>query len=129
VCLLRFYSKYWSIHVLQVYRQLEVQHNLAENAQKQTELREAVQKVLRWAGRRNKNFEEKAAQLHMLVGWAQLAEVQNSESTILRCLTLDGLIFSLQVPNFKLRRGALSPQVALSQRFEFLSSRSQILYE
>ncbi|CAM6098602.1 unnamed protein product [Calypogeia fissa] len=77
----------------QEYRQLEVKYNLLVNAERQLELREAVQKILRWAWKRNKTLEEQAAQLHMLVGWAQLAEV------------------------------------ALSQRFEFLSSRSQILYE
>lgn len=62
--------------VMQEYRQLEVQYNLGANAQRQLELREAVQKILRWAWRRNKSFEEQAAQLHMLVGWAQLAEVR-----------------------------------------------------
>jgi nuclear pore complex protein Nup205 len=54
---------------------LEVQFNLLVNGQKQAELREAVQQLLRWAWKRNRNLEEQAAQLHMLVGWSQLVEV------------------------------------------------------
>lgn len=61
--------------MMQEYRQLEVKYNLVVNAERQLEFREAVQKILRWAYKRNKNLEEQAAQLHMLVGWAQLAEV------------------------------------------------------
>lgn len=59
----------------QEYKRLELQYNLLVNGQKQAELREAVQQLLRWAWKRNKNLEEQAAQLHMLVGWSQLVEV------------------------------------------------------
>lgn len=61
--------------MLQEYKRLEVQYNLLVNGQKQSELREALQHLLRWAWKRNKNLEEQAAQLHMLVGWSQLVEV------------------------------------------------------
>ena len=54
---------------------MEVQYNLLVNGQKQTELREAIQQLLRWAFKRNQNLEEQAAQLHMLVGWSQLVEI------------------------------------------------------
>lgn len=60
---------------MQEYKRLEVQYNLLANGQKQSELREALQQLLRWAWKRNKNLEEQAAQLHMLVGWSQLVEV------------------------------------------------------
>ncbi len=56
---------------------MEVQFNLLVNGQKQAELREAVQQLLRWAWKRNRNLEEQAAQLHMLVGWSQLVEVSS----------------------------------------------------
>lgn len=61
--------------LLQEYKRLEVQYNLLVNGQKQAELREVMQQLLRWAWKRNKNLEEQAAQLHMLVGWCQLVEV------------------------------------------------------
>lgn len=60
---------------MQEYKRLEVQYNLLANGQKQSELRDALQQLLRWAWKRNKNLEEQAAQLHMLVGWSQLVEV------------------------------------------------------
>jgi nuclear pore complex protein Nup205 len=63
--------------VVQEYKRLEVQYNLLVNGQKQSELREALQQLLRWAWTRNKNLEEQAAQLHMLVGWSQLVEVRS----------------------------------------------------
>lgn len=52
-----------------------MQYNVLGNVPRQLELREAIQKLLKWAWRRNKNLEEQAAQLHMLVGWSQLVEV------------------------------------------------------
>ncbi|KAL2621518.1 hypothetical protein R1flu_001723 [Riccia fluitans] len=77
----------------QEYKQREVQYNVLGNVPHQLELREGIQKLLKWAWRRNKNLEEQAAQLHMLVGWSHLVEV------------------------------------AISRRFEFLNSRTQILFE
>ncbi|KAI5084575.1 hypothetical protein GOP47_0000744 [Adiantum capillus-veneris] len=59
----------------QEYKHLELQQNVSFNEQRQVSLREAVQHLLRWAWKFNKNVEEQASQLHMLVGWSQLVEV------------------------------------------------------
>eukprot|EP00250_Pteridium_aquilinum_P027366 c3475_g1_i1 orf=80-5854(+) len=59
----------------QEYKRLEIQQNISFNEQRQVALREAVQHLLRWGWKFNKNVEEQAAQLHMLVGWSQLVEV------------------------------------------------------
>ncbi|MCO5606891.1 hypothetical protein L7F22_061082 [Adiantum nelumboides] len=59
----------------QEYKRLELQQNISFNEQRQVNLREAVQHLLRWAWKFNKNVEEQAAQLHMLMGWSQLVEV------------------------------------------------------
>ncbi|EEF37928.1 hypothetical protein RCOM_0223370 [Ricinus communis] len=39
------------------------------------DVREAIQQLLRWGWKYNKNLEEQAAQLHMLTGWSQIVEV------------------------------------------------------
>lgn len=52
-----------------------MQYTVLGNVPRQLELRDAIQKLLKWSWRRNKNLEEQAAQLHMLVGWTQLVEV------------------------------------------------------
>lgn len=67
---------------------MEVQFNLLVNGQKQAELREAVQQLLRWAWKRNRNLEEQAAQLHMLVGWSQLVEVSSLSLSLSLCSSL-----------------------------------------
>ncbi|MCO5564372.1 hypothetical protein L7F22_018032 [Adiantum nelumboides] len=59
----------------QEYKRLELKQNISFNEQRQVSLREAVQHLLRWAWKFNKNVEEQAAQLHMLMGWSQLVEV------------------------------------------------------
>lgn len=59
----------------QEYKRLEIQQNISINEQRQVMLREAVQHLLRWGWKFNKNVEEQAAQLHMLLGWSQLIEV------------------------------------------------------
>lgn len=47
----------------------------------QVDQREAIQKILRWGWKYNKNLEEQAAHLHMLLGWSQIIEVCISLST------------------------------------------------
>ncbi|KAK4397040.1 Nuclear pore complex protein [Sesamum angolense] len=42
------------------------------------EVREAIQQLLRWGWKYNKNLEEQAAQLHMLTSWSQIVEVSVS---------------------------------------------------
>jgi nuclear pore complex protein Nup205 len=42
------------------------------------EVRDAIQQILRWAWKYNKNLEEQAGQLHMLTGWSQIVEVSAS---------------------------------------------------
>lgn len=39
------------------------------------EAREAIQQLLRWGWKYNKNLEEEVAQLHMLKSWSQIVEV------------------------------------------------------
>lgn len=39
------------------------------------DVKEAIQQLLRWGWKYNKNLEEQAAQLHMLTGWSQVVEV------------------------------------------------------
>lgn len=41
----------------------------------QVDQRETIQQILRWGWKYNKNLEEQAAQLHMLLGWSQIIEV------------------------------------------------------
>lgn len=42
------------------------------------DVRETIQQLLRWGWKYNKNLEEQAAQLHMLIGWSQVVEVSAS---------------------------------------------------
>eukprot|EP01018_Ginkgo_biloba_P012319 Gb_31636 [translate_table: standard] len=65
-----FRDKLW-----QEYRGLESQSNSVFNERKLSDLRDTVQQLLRWGWKYNKNLEEQAAQLHMLVGWSQIVEV------------------------------------------------------
>lgn len=37
--------------------------------------KESIQQLVRMGWKYNKNLEEQAAQLHMLVGWSQIVEV------------------------------------------------------
>lgn len=45
-------------------------------------VREAIQQLLRWGWKYNKNLEEQAAQLHMLTSWSQIVEVRLFMSSI-----------------------------------------------
>ncbi|XP_074315950.1 nuclear pore complex protein NUP205-like [Silene latifolia] len=38
------------------------------------DLRDMIQRLLRWAWKYNRNLEEQVAQLHMLAGWSQIVE-------------------------------------------------------
>ncbi|CAA0815850.1 Nuclear pore complex protein NUP205 [Striga hermonthica] len=42
-------------------------------------IREAIQQLLKWGWKYNKNLEEQAAQLHMLTSWSQIVEVSASQ--------------------------------------------------
>jgi nuclear pore complex protein Nup205 len=81
----------------QEYKRLEVQFNLLVNGQKQAELREAVQQLLRWAWKRNRNLEEQAAQLHMLVGWSQLVEVSSISLSLCSSLLRNSFFYPLSL--------------------------------
>ncbi|KAG0620095.1 hypothetical protein M758_4G188900 [Ceratodon purpureus] len=105
----------------QEYKRLEVQYNLLVNGQKQSELREALQQLLRWAWKRNKNLEEQAAQLHMLVGWSQLVEIAISRRfhflgsrTHVLFEILDASISATISQDCSLRMAFLLSQVALT---------------
>jgi len=105
----------------QEYKRLEVQFNLLVNGQKQAELREAVQQLLRWAWKRNRNLEEQAAQLHMLVGWSQLVEVAISRrfhfigsSSHLLFEIMDAVLTATISPDCSLRMAFSLSQVALT---------------
>lgn len=105
----------------QEYKRLEGQYNFLVNGQKQSELREAVQQLLRWAWKRNKNLEEQAAQLHMLVGWSQLVEITISRRfhflgsrTHVLFEILDASISATTSQDCSLRMAFLLSQVALT---------------
>lgn len=65
-----FRDKLW-----QEYRRIEAQTDAVIHERRLVELKNIVQQLLRWGWKYNKNLEEHAAQLHMLVGWSQLVEV------------------------------------------------------
>ncbi|KAJ8753188.1 hypothetical protein K2173_017774 [Erythroxylum novogranatense] len=85
------------------------------------EVREAIQVVLRWGWRYNKNLEEQAAQLHMLTGWSQIVEVSASKrisslenrSEILYQV-LDASLTASSSPDCSLRMAFILTQVALT---------------
>ncbi|PKA64573.1 hypothetical protein AXF42_Ash007319 [Apostasia shenzhenica] len=52
------------------------------NVEEKGELKQAVQQLLRWAWKYNKNLEEQAAQLHMLTGWSQIVEASLSRKIL-----------------------------------------------
>ncbi|GLJ05177.1 hypothetical protein SUGI_0012850 [Cryptomeria japonica] len=68
-----FRDKLW-----QEYHELENQSNSVLNQKRLVDLKDAVQQLLIWGWKYNKNLEENAAQLHMLVGWSQVVEVSVS---------------------------------------------------
>ncbi|XP_050229098.1 nuclear pore complex protein NUP205 isoform X2 [Mercurialis annua] len=85
------------------------------------DVREAIQQLLRWGWKYNKNLEEQAAQLHMLTGWSQIVEVSASRrisslenrSEILYQV-LDGSLSASASPDCSLRMTFILSQVALT---------------
>ncbi|KAL3643098.1 hypothetical protein CASFOL_013913 [Castilleja foliolosa] len=102
------------------------------------EIREAIQQLLRWGWKYNKNLEEQAAQLHMLTSWSQIVEVSASQrisflenqSDILFQLLDASLNFSGS-PDCSLKMAQILTQVGLTclaklrdERFAFPSGLS-----
>ncbi|XP_044463911.1 nuclear pore complex protein NUP205 isoform X2 [Mangifera indica] len=85
------------------------------------DVRETIQQLLRWGWKYNKNLEEQAAQLHMLIGWSQIVEVSvsrrisllGSRSEILYQI-LDSSLGASASPDCSLRMAFISCQVALT---------------
>ncbi|KAF2282365.1 hypothetical protein GH714_043827 [Hevea brasiliensis] len=85
------------------------------------DLRETIQRMLRWGWKYNKNLEEQAAQLHMLTGWSQIVEVSASRrmsslenrSEILYQV-LDASLSASASPDCSLRMAFILSQVALT---------------
>ncbi|KAL0346579.1 UNVERIFIED_CONTAM: Nuclear pore complex protein [Sesamum calycinum] len=85
------------------------------------EVREAIQQLLRWGWKYNKNLEEQAAQLHMLTSWSQIVEVSVSQrisllenrSDILFQL-LDASLNASGSPECSLKMAQILTQVALT---------------
>lgn len=85
------------------------------------DVREAIQQLLRWGWKYNKNLEEQAAQLHMLTGWSQVVEVSASRrisslgnrSEILYQI-LDACLGASASPDCSLRMAFILCQVALT---------------
>lgn len=86
-----------------------------------TDLREAIQQLLRWAWKYNRNLEEQAAQLHMLTGWSQTVEISVSrrlsslgDRTEILFQLLDGSLSASASPDCSLKMALLLTQVALT---------------
>lgn len=85
------------------------------------DVKEAIQQLLRWGWKYNKNLEEQAAQLHMLTGWSQVVEVSVSRrisalgnrSEILYQI-LDACLGASASPDCSLRMAFILCQVALT---------------
>ncbi|KAL8040622.1 hypothetical protein ABFX02_10G109900 [Erythranthe guttata] len=84
-------------------------------------IRDAIQQLLRWGWKYNKNLEEQAAQLHMLTSWSQIVEISASQkisslenrSDILFQLLDASLNFSGS-PDCSLRMAQILTQVGLT---------------
>ncbi|XP_047969784.1 nuclear pore complex protein NUP205 isoform X2 [Salvia hispanica] len=99
------------------------------------EIREAIQQLLRWGWKYNKNLEEQAAQLHMSTSWSQIVEIAASQrisflenrSDILFKL-LDATLNFSGAPDCSLKMAQILTQVGLTcmaklrdERFVFSS--------
>ncbi|CAN4094283.1 unnamed protein product [Withania somnifera] len=62
----------------QKYNSFNPQHRSFSTEVELNEIRDTIQRLLRWGWKYNKNLEEQAAQLHMLTGWSQIVEVSAS---------------------------------------------------
>ncbi|KAL4195214.1 hypothetical protein AMTRI_Chr05g72240 [Amborella trichopoda] len=88
---------------------------------KLAEIKESIQQLLRWGWKYNKNLEEQAAQLHMLIGWSQIVEVSISRrllfleyrSQILFDI-LDASLSSSASPDCSVKMAVILSQVALT---------------
>ncbi|XP_042036808.1 nuclear pore complex protein NUP205-like isoform X1 [Salvia splendens] len=103
-----------------------------------SEIREAIQQLLRWGWKYNKNLEEQAAQLHMSTSWSQIVEIAASQrisflenrSDILFKL-LDATLNFSGAPDCSLKMAQILTQVGLTcmaklrdERFVFSSDSS-----
>nr|XP_043623465.1 nuclear pore complex protein NUP205 isoform X2 [Erigeron canadensis] len=85
------------------------------------EVRSAVQQLLRWGYKHNKNLEEQAAQLHMLTSWSQIVEIAASRrmspmenrSEILFQL-LDASLNASSSPDCSLKMALILTQVSIT---------------
>ncbi|KAJ7956691.1 Nuclear pore complex protein [Quillaja saponaria] len=85
------------------------------------DIREAIQQLLRWGWKYNKNLEEQAAQLHMLTAWSQIVEISASRRiTLLEnrseilFLVLDASLSACASPDCSLKIAFILCQVALT---------------
>ncbi|XP_047339294.1 nuclear pore complex protein NUP205 isoform X2 [Impatiens glandulifera] len=85
------------------------------------EVRDAIQQLLRWGWKYNKNLEEQAAQLHMLTGWSQIIEISASRKISLLenrseifFQLLDSSLTASASPDCSLKMAAVLTQVALT---------------
>lgn len=86
-----------------------------------SDLREIIQRLLRWCWKYNRNLEEQAAQLHLLTGWSQIVEISisrrmsslDNRSEIL-LEVLDASLSSSASPDCSLKMSLLLSQVALT---------------
>ncbi|KAH9317382.1 hypothetical protein KI387_019151, partial [Taxus chinensis] len=92
-----FRDKLW-----QEYRQFETQSNSVLNPKRLADLKDTVQQLLIWGWKYNKNLEEHAAQLHVLVGWSQVVEVSVSRRMEFLENRPQALFESVQIYFFKL---------------------------
>ncbi|KAL9242432.1 hypothetical protein vseg_016427 [Gypsophila vaccaria] len=85
------------------------------------DLRDMIQRLLRWAWKYNRNLEEQAAQLHMLTGWCQIVEISASRRlsslqnrTEILFQLLDASLSASASPDCSLKMALLLTQVALT---------------
>ncbi|KAK9706158.1 hypothetical protein RND81_07G107800 [Saponaria officinalis] len=85
------------------------------------DLREMIQRLLRWAWKYNRNLEEQAAQLHLLTGWSQIVEISASRRlsslqnrTEILFQLLDASLSASAAPDCSLKMALLLTQVALT---------------
>ncbi|XP_070003798.1 nuclear pore complex protein NUP205 [Nicotiana sylvestris] len=111
-----FRDKLW-----QKYSLFDPQNSSFNSEVELNEIRDAIQQLLRWGWRYNKNLEEQAAQLHMLTGWSQIVEVSASRkisslpnrSEILFQL-LDASLSASGSPDCSLKMALILTQVGLT---------------
>ncbi|XP_031489765.1 nuclear pore complex protein NUP205 isoform X2 [Nymphaea colorata] len=85
------------------------------------ELKNSIQQLLRWGWRYNRNLEEQAAQLHLLVAWSQLVEVSISRRMMflenrsqILFEVLDATLEASASPDCSVKMSAILTQVAIT---------------